>query len=135
MPAVVTTSVSSILSCANVKLTCVSEERARLIGLLEEQYRRAGWQVERGEDGTLRASGPGGVTWIGAAVTSEDLESGELEARLLELSDTRMAGRGELCPLDLLPEPACADRLRHVLDRLGLSDRPHISLYSLAAAA
>lgn len=114
-------------------LVAVTESRTRLVEMLEAQYRSFGWSVERAEGGLVLATGPGGVTWIGAAVTEDDVASGELEARLPELSQRRMPSGGELCPLELMPEPACEADVRELLDRLGLSDRPHVALYSLAA--
>ncbi|MEX2193741.1 MAG: hypothetical protein WD844_00510 [Thermoleophilaceae bacterium] len=110
----------------------MSDTRADLLELLESQYRGFGWEVERAEDGTLRAAGPGGVTWIGAVVVAEDLTSGDLEARLPALSRERMPKGGELCPLDLMPDPECEADLRALLDRLDIR-RPHVSLYSLRA--
>lgn len=112
----------------------MDDPRAELLSRLEAQYRDFGWSVERAADGTIRAIGPGGVTWIGAAVVREDIESGELAARLPQLSRQRMSDSGELCPLDLLPEPECEAATRTLLERLGLSRCPHISVYSLAAA-
>ena len=41
--------------------------------------------------------------------------------------------RGELCPLELLPDASCADRLRALLDVLRLRDRGHVEVYTLAA--
>jgi hypothetical protein len=107
--------------------------REELVRLLREHYRGHGWKVRDADDQTLEADGPGGVTWLGTAVTAEDLSSGGLEERLLELSDRRMPAGGELCPLDLLPAEEAEPRLRALLDRIGLSDRPHVSVYSLAA--
>jgi hypothetical protein len=110
----------------------MSEDRARLLRLLEERYRCAGWAVNRASDGTLVASGPGGVSWVAAAIVPGDLESDELERRLADLSARRMPG-GELCPLDLLADPACDGALRALLKRMRLADQPHVSVYSLAA--
>ena len=106
--------------------------RQELRSLLEEQYRSHGWRPETAADGTVRAAGIGGVTWIGLAVVSEDLTDPGFEARLLALSDERMP-RGELCPLELLPDEPCASDLRALLDRLRLHDRGHVEVYSLAA--
>ncbi len=99
--------------------------------MLERYYRECGWPVERGEDGTVRARGAGGVTWIGMAVVPEDLAAAGFESRLLDLSEQRMPKGGELCPFELLPAEDCADDLRAVLGRLRLDDR--VSVYSLAA--
>lgn len=106
--------------------------RQELLAKLEEHYRGCGWAVERAVDGTVRAAGPGGVTWIGLAVVDQDLGADEFESRLLELSEERMP-RGQRCPLELLPEPNCADGLRGLLARLHLTDRGHVAVYSLAA--
>lgn len=87
------------------------------------------------DEGLVLAAGPGGVTWIGAPVTRDDLDSGSLEARLPDLAERRMERGGELCPLELLPDPGCEGDLRSVLARLGLDRRPHVAVYSLPAAA
>ncbi len=60
------------------------------------------------------------------------MEDPAFEVRLLMLSDERMP-RGELCPLELLPDESCASELRAVLDRLRLRERGHVEVYSLAA--
>lgn len=106
--------------------------REELITQLEAHYRSNGWRVAAADDGTLVAEGPGGVSWLGAPVVTDDFASGDLEERLSELADRRMPGSGELCPLDLLPARECESDLRALLERLGLSRRPHVSLYSLA---
>ena len=100
---------------------------------MAEHYRGQGWSTRTEADGTVFADGPGGVTWIGAAVTGSDLASGELEARLPELADRRMPGGGELCPLELLPAADCVSDLEGLLERLGLSARRHVAVYSLSA--
>lgn len=110
----------------------MEDRRQQLLDLLEEHYRSCGWKVERHADGTVRAAGVGGVTWIGVPVVAADLASSDFDARLLELSDQRMP-RGELCPLELLPDEPCADQLRARLDALRLRDRGHVEVYSLAA--
>lgn len=115
-------------------MAVVSVDRRReLLGQLEAHYRSHGWPVEAVEETTLRASGPGGVAWLGTAVVASDLGSADFEQRLAELADRRMPAGGELCPLDLLADSACESDLRAVLDRLGLSRRPHVSVYALAA--
>ena len=68
----------------------MSERRQELLGTLERYYRGCGWSMEWAEDGTVRAAGPGGVTWIGLAVVPEDLTTEDFGARLLELSEQRM---------------------------------------------
>ncbi len=108
----------------------MSAKREELLGKLEDYYRSCGWPVERARDGTVRAAGPGGVTWIGMAVVEEDLTDG-LEERLVKLSEVRMPSGGERCPLELLPAEECAGELRAVLGRLRLAGR--VSVYSLAA--
>jgi hypothetical protein len=111
----------------------MSARRQELLDLLEAYYRDCGWPVERRGDGTIRAAGVSGVTWIGMAVVPEDLVSPEFEARLIDLSEQRMPEGGELCPFELLPAEECAEELRGVLARLRLDDRGHIAVYSLAA--
>ena len=114
-------------------LTLVSATRDELRGHLEAYYRSCGWPVEFSSDGTLRARGAGGVTWIGLVVMPGDIAGDGLAVRLRELSDERMPGGGERCPLELLPAAECADELRALLAELGLSEVA--SVYSLAAAA
>jgi len=110
----------------------MSSVKQRLVVQLEAYYRSCGWRVDRGEDGTVRASGPGGVTWIGLAVVPEDLAARDFEERLIELSEQRMP-RGERCPFELLPAAECAEELRATLTRLRLAERGHVAVYSLAA--
>ena len=107
--------------------------RADLLAQLETYYRGCGWKVEPVDDRTVHAHGPGGVTWVGLAVVSDDLREGAFADRLSELSARRMESGGERCPLELLPDPACADDLRSLLTTLRLTDR--VSVYSLASAA
>jgi len=110
----------------------VDARRQQLFGMLELHYRRCGWKVERAGDGTVRANGPGGVTWIGMPILPDDLEEPEFERRLLELSEQRMP-HGQLCPLELLPAEECAAELEVRLRRLRLADRGHVAVYSVAA--
>lgn len=107
-------------------------ERTKLREALESYYRSCGWKVERALDGTVRASGVGGVTWIGLPVLAGDLVDEGFEERLVELAEQRMP-QGALCPLELLPAEDCADDLLAVLARLRLSERGHVGIYSLAA--
>ncbi len=111
----------------------MSVRKQELVAVLERYYREAGWRVERAEDGTVRAVGPGGVTWIGMAVVPEDLAIAGFEQRLVELSQQRMPDGRELCPLELLPDAACAHELRALLARLRLDEQGHVEVYSLAA--
>lgn len=111
----------------------MGEERRDLTEKLEAYYRASGWPVKVGEDGTLRATGPHGVTWISRAVVREDLDSEEFEAEIIDLAERRMPEGGELCPLELLPAPDCAVDLQMLLDRAGLGGCTHVSVYSLAA--
>ena len=106
--------------------------KQRLVEQLELYYRSCGWSVERAADGTVRASGPGGVTWIGLAVTADDLVREGFDESLIALSEERMP-RGELCPFELLPAEECAQELRARLTRLQLDARGHVAVYSLAA--
>ena len=110
----------------------MEEPRKQLVDELERYYRSCGWNVVRASDGTVRATGPGGVTWIGLAVVPDDLNSDGFEERLAALAAQRMPG-GELCPFELLPTQECADELLESLDRLRLRDRGHVAVYSLAA--
>ena len=108
-------------------------EKTELREVLASYYRSCGWKVEHASDGTIRASGIGGVTWIGLPVVADDLADEGFEGRLVELAEQRMP-QGALCPLELLPAEDCADELRAVLARLRLSERGHVEVYSLAAA-
>lgn len=110
----------------------VTSNGTDLLDRLSAHYRSSGWKVERAEDGTLRAAGPGGVTWVGTAVRPDDVASDELEDRLTKLADQRMPQSGELCPLDVVVAEDAESGLRGLLDRTGLSARPHVSVYSLA---
>jgi hypothetical protein len=104
-----------------------------LIETLEAHYLGNGWRVERVDDGTLHASGPGGVTWIGAAITATDIEDENAAERLRAMAERRMEAGGELCPLELLPSPDCEHELRELLDRIGIGDRSNVEVYSLAS--
>jgi hypothetical protein len=110
----------------------MSERKQELLGELERYYRSCGWKVERATDGTVRAAGPGGVTWIGMAVVPDDLAADDFDAQLIDLSEQWMP-KGALCPLELLPAAECAEELRTTLARLRLADRGNVSVYSLAA--
>lgn len=107
--------------------------RQELLQMLEGQYRQSGWSVKRTTDGTVCASGPGGVTWIGAAVIPSDLERDGLGQRLADLASRRMEGSGELCPLELLPSSDCDVELRALLDQTGLASRSNVAVYSLVS--
>ncbi len=109
----------------------MESRKQELLDELERYYRSCGWKVEREADGTLRAAGTGGVTWIGMAVVVSDLEQKDFADRLVELSDIRMAENGARCPFELLPDPDCAGEVRSLLERLRLAER--VSVYSLAA--
>jgi len=106
--------------------------RQELTNTLERYYRGCGFPVERHADGSVRARGIGGVTWIGLAVLPEDLAEPAFTEQLLELAEERMP-RGERCPLELLPAEECADDLRALLAELRLERRGHVEVYSLAA--
>ncbi|MBA3380440.1 MAG: hypothetical protein H0T97_01050 [Actinobacteria bacterium] len=110
----------------------MGETRQKLQELLEEHYRSCGWKPIVEQDGTVRASGVGGVTWIGLPIIGDDLVDPDFEARLLRLSGERMP-RGELCPLELLPDEPSAPALRSLVERLRLRDRGNVEIYSLAA--
>lgn len=104
-------------------------DKQKLISLLEAHYRAKGWPVEWRDDGTLRARGLGGVTWIGLPVVTNDLLDEQFEARLMKLGEERTA-EGKRCPLELLPAPECGDELRTVLRRLRLDERGHVEVYA-----
>ncbi len=110
----------------------MSETRVRLAEVLERYYRGCGFAVERHDDGSVRARGVGGVTWIGLPVIADDLADEAFASRLLDLSEERMP-QGERCPLELLPAEECADELRALLAELRLERRGHVEIYSLAA--
>jgi hypothetical protein len=113
-------------------LAPMNDARLRLANLIEAYYRGCGWPVERHHDGTVRAKGIGGVTWIGLPVVAPDLDDPAFPGTLRALGDERMP-TGELCPLELLPDEACADGLRALLADLRLADRGHVEVYSVAA--
>lgn len=108
----------------------MESRRQELLAELERYYRGCGWKVERADDGTVRADGTGGVTWIGLAVVPDDLAQEGFADRLVALSELRMAD-GPRCPFELLPDPECAGAVESLLERLRLSER--VSVYSLAA--
>lgn len=110
----------------------MSARRQELRDVLEAYYRDCGFRVQAAADGTLRATGPGGVTFIGLAVVADDLEDAGFEARLLDLAEERMP-TGQRCPLELLPEADCTEDLRLLLARHRLERRGHVEVYSLAA--
>jgi hypothetical protein len=104
--------------------------KQELLSELERYYRGCGWKVERAEDGTVRAAGTGGVTWIGMAVVAADLADQDFGPRLVQLSDVR-ENDGARCPFELLPDGECADEVRLLLAQLRLTER--VSVYSIAA--
>lgn len=108
------------------------EPRNELLDQLESYYRDGGWKTRRAGDIVI-AAGPGGVDWIGRGVATEDMAGDGLEDRLRELADRRMPATGELCPLELLPAPECAEELDELLTRTGLGRSGHVVVYSLAA--
>lgn len=110
----------------------VMDDRQQLAALLEENYRGLGWSVDQCADGTVRAKGHGGVTWIGLPVTAATLDDPSFPDTLLALASERMP-TGELCPLELLPDPVCEPALRDVLERVRLADRGHVEVYAVAA--
>lgn len=112
--------------------TPMDAARERLTTLIESYYRSAGWTVARADDGTVRARGLGGVTWIGLPVVASDLADSAFPDRLRALGDERMP-TGERCPLEVLPDEDCAAELRALLDELRLSERGHVEVYALAA--
>lgn len=111
----------------------VPMERSELLDRLEAHYRESGWSVRERDERTVRAVGPGGVTWIGMAVVAEDLAADGLDAQLLALSDERTDGGRVVCPFELLPAADCAEELRDRLRHLHVADRGHVTVYSVAA--
>lgn len=105
--------------------------RQQLAAVIEKHYRSNGWKVERRDDGTVRAAGLGGVTWIGLPVVTADLDDEQFEHRLLTLGEERTA-EGKRCPLELLPADDCTEGLRSLLRRLRLDERGHVEVYSTA---
>lgn len=65
----------------------MAETRLRPLSELERTDASCGREVERSEDGTPRATGPGGGSWIGLAVVPEDLENEAFEERRRPLSE------------------------------------------------
>jgi hypothetical protein len=106
-------------------------KRQQLAALIEDHYRSNGWKVERRADGTVRAAGLGGVTWIGLPVVTTDLADEQFETRLLTLGEERTP-EGKRCPLELLPASDCGEELRALLRRLRLDERGHVEVYSTA---
>ena len=109
----------------------MESRRQELLDELERYYRGCGWKVERAGDGTVRAAGTGGVTWIGMAVVKTDLGEEGFAERLVELSGVQMDQNGPRCPFELLPDPDCAGALSSLLSELRLAEC--VSVYSLAA--
>jgi hypothetical protein len=107
----------------------VSARRQELQEKLVAYYRGCGFTPHVAEDGTVRASGLGGVTWIGVPILPEDLDT--LPDRLLALHEERMPA-GQLCPLELLPDASCESEVREVLQRTRIADRRYVEIYSLA---
>lgn len=110
----------------------MTEFKQELSDLLVSHYRASGWKVEHATDGTIRAAGPGSVTWIGLAVGPDDLAEDGFADRLRALGEERMPA-GERCPLELLPAEECAPQLRSLLSELRLDDAGHVEVYSLVA--
>jgi hypothetical protein len=110
----------------------MSTRRQELQATLADHYRSCGFKPRVADDGTVRATGIGGVTWIGLAVVPEDLADGSFGDRLLALADERMPA-GELCPFELLPAEECAGDVAALLAELRLEGRGHVAVYSLAA--
>lgn len=114
----------------------MSARREELLSLLEELYRRGiVWgEPWRADDGTVRVSDGGGVTWIAAAAVPEDLAEGgkAFREQLLDLCAQHMPPPdGRRCVVELLPADECADDLHALLRELRLEER--VGVYSLAA--
>lgn len=110
---------------------CVEARRQELQAKLVDYYRGCGFKPHVADDGTVRAAGLGGVTWIGLAIVPADVNG--LAERLDQLSAERMPG-GQLCPLELIPDPECEARVREVLHESRIGDRRYVEIYSIAAA-
>jgi hypothetical protein len=110
----------------------MGESREELTAILESLYRRGEvWgEPARADDGTVRVTDSGNVTWIGLAVVPEDLEDPGFPERLRELASRREPD-GRLCPLEVLPADGCRAAVEAVLRELRLEER--VSVYSLAA--
>lgn len=111
----------------------MSARREELLGIVEEIYRGGSvWgEPSRADDGTVRVSDGGGVTWIAMAIVPEDIASG-LTDRILQLSSERMPEPdGRPCVLELVPAQECALDVAEMLRELRLDQR--VGVYSLAA--
>jgi hypothetical protein len=108
-------------------------DRSELLDRLERHYRDSGYVVRERDDRTVRAVGPGGVVWIGLALTGDDLGAADLDSTLLALSDERMENGRIVCPFEILPAPDCAEAVNDRLRTLRVADRGHVTVYSLAA--
>lgn len=112
----------------------MSARREELLRVLEGLYRRGlVWgEPLRADDGTVRVSDSGGVTWIAMAVVPEDLADEGFRGRLVELSRQRMPPPdGRRCVLELLPAEECADHVKAILRELRLDEI--VGVYSRAA--
>jgi hypothetical protein len=114
----------------------MSTRREELLSLLEDFYRRGVVWGEpwRADDGTVRVSDGGGVTWIAAAVVPEDLADGgeAFRARVLALTDEQMPQPdGRPCVVELFPADECAGDVHAILRELRLEER--VGVYSRAA--
>jgi len=112
----------------------MSVRREELLGVVEGIYRRGSvWgEPSRAEDGTVRVSDGGGVTWIAMAVLPEDVADDGFRNRLVELSQEHMPPPdGRRCVLELLPSAECSNDVQVLLRELRLDER--VSVYSLAA--
>lgn len=110
----------------------MSTAREELVQALEEVYRRGSvWREPfRADDGTVRVTDSGGVTWIALAVVPEDLAGERFRERLLELTAQRMPD-GRRCVVELLPAEECAEDVRALLRELRLEDV--VGVYARAA--
>src|SRR6266540_2761296 len=102
----------------------MGERREELLTTLEAVYRRGSvWgEPSRADDGTVRVSDSGGVTWIGLAVLPEDLDDPDFPHRLRDFANRRMSSDGRLCPFEVLPSEDCRAKVEALLRDLRLDE-------------
>lgn len=114
-------------------LMTMDARREQLLQTLERHYRAGSlWrEPRRADDGTVRVEDCGGVTWIGVAVVSEDVEDDAFHRQLRELAGQYMPETHWRCPVELMPEPDCQHDVERLLRALRLEDA--IDVYQTAA--
>src|SRR6266508_1404318 len=108
----------------------MSERREELLAALEAVYRRGSvWgEPSRADDGSVRVSDSGGVTWIGLAVMPEDLEDPAFADRLRDFASQRMPSDGRGLTLRPTARRARQRLLARRLSLVGLLDLPHAAV-------